>query len=276
MRRLELRNNMMDSMAFRKTGRVTFVQTLMAMLVLMGVMGFKGPSSTMADHELQAILTQRLAMDGRINAKAMEVHVDNGTATLAGTVDTLAEKAFAENLVVSTYGVTAVKNELMVRPAPTKDFAIEQTVKEALKSTPALQTSPIQVSVRDGIVILKGTVQQQSQSRAAERAVNTIPGLVRVVNMIKVRQPRPDRDIETDVVFYLQSSSLVNLDDVDYVVKDGAVTLRGTIDNLTHKYAIADDVEKIHGVKTVDVNGISVKDPRRSDSAVLQGGGTGE
>jgi osmotically-inducible protein OsmY len=51
---------------------------------------------------------------------------------------------------------------------------------------------------------------------------------------------------------------------VDYVVKDGVVTVKGTIDNLSHKYAIANDLEKIHGVKTVDVSGMTVKDSKHT------------
>jgi osmotically-inducible protein OsmY len=241
----------------------TMVRILLVISVI-GVMGFKGQSSTISDLEIQAALTQRLAMDGRINPKAIQVKVENGTATLSGTVETLTEKALAENLVVSTYGVKAVNNQLIVKPAPTKDFAVEQAVKEAIKATPALQKSDIQVSVNDGIVTLKGPVEKQSQSLAAEFAAKTAPGVVRVVNLIKVAHPRPDREIEKDVVFYLQSSSIVNLDDVDYVVKDGVVTLKGSIDNLSHKYAIANDLEKIHGVKTVDVSGMSVKNAKHA------------
>ncbi|HKN86277.1 MAG TPA: BON domain-containing protein [Nitrospiraceae bacterium] len=56
----------------------------------------------------------------------------------------------------------------------------------------------------------------------------------------------------------MQSSSLVNLDDLEYRVSDGTVTLNGKIDNLSHKYAIANDLEKIHGVRGVDVRGLSV------------------
>jgi osmotically-inducible protein OsmY len=236
----------------------TMVRVLLVMSLGL-VTGFKGQPSTIADHEVQTAIAQRLAMDGRINPKAIQVKVENGTATLSGTVDTLTEKALAENLVVSTYGVKAVNNELIVKPAPTKDLAVEQAVKEALKSTPALQRSDVQVSVNEGVVTLKGAVEKQSQSSAAEVAAKTASGVIRVVNMLKVTHPRPDREIEKDVVFYLQSSSLVNLDDVDCVVKDGVVTLKGSIDNLSHKYAIANDLEKIHGVKTVDVSGMTVK-----------------
>jgi osmotically-inducible protein OsmY len=58
---------------------------------------------------------------------------------------------------------------------------------------------------------------------------------------------------------YLQSSSLVNLDDIEVSVNDGVVTLKGTVDNLSHKYAIAGDIEKIHGVRSVNVSGLTVK-----------------
>lgn len=226
---------------------------------LVGVMGFQGQPSTISDLDIQSALTRRLAMDGRMNRTNIHIHVDNGRVMLTGTVETLMEKGLAENLVVSTYGVKAVNNQLTVKPAPTKDLAVEQAVREALKATPVLQTSDIQVSVSDGVVLLKGTVEKQSQSHAAEFAARTVPGLVSVVNLLKVMHARPDHEIEKDVVFYLQSSSLVNIDDVDYVVKDGVVRLKGTIDNLSHAYAVANDLEKIHGVKSVDVSRMTVK-----------------
>ncbi len=135
-------------------------------------------------------------MDGRIDARAIDVKVENGRTILSGTVQTLTEKALAENLVASTYGVKAVDNQLSVKPAPTKDTAVQRAVKEAIKTTPALQKSDIQVAVSDGVVTLKGAVEKPSQSAAAEFAATTAPGVVRVVNMLKVRQPRPDREID--------------------------------------------------------------------------------
>ncbi|HEU4684814.1 MAG TPA: BON domain-containing protein [Nitrospira sp.] len=253
---------------------MTTVIRVLLVIALGLAMGFRGQPSTIADHEIESAIAQRLAMDGRINPKAIQVKVDNGTATLSGSVGTLTEKALAEHLVVSTYGVKSVNNQLNVRPAPTKDIAVEQAVKEALKSTPALQKSDIQVSVNDGVVTVKGAVEKPSQSLAAEVAAKTVPGVVRVVNMLKVIHPRPDREIEKDVVFYLQSSSLVNLDDVNAVVKNGVVTLNGSIDNLSHKYLIANDLERIHGVKTVDVSGLNVKSTTvreaRQDAATKQ------
>jgi len=223
-------------------------------------MGFKGKLSTISDTEVAAAIKQRLAMDGRIDPTAVQVKVQDGNVTLQGTVRTIAEKALADHLVASTYGVKSLTNELVVHPVATKDGAIKRAVEETLKSTPALQKTDVQVTVSQGVVTLKGAVEKPAQSMAAERAAKTVPGAVEVVNLIKVvGPPRPDRDIEKDVVFYLQSSSLVNLDEVDYAVTNGMVTLKGKIDNLSHKFAIANDLEKIHGVRGVDVSGLTVK-----------------
>ena len=65
---------------------------------LMGVLGFHAQSSTNSDLDTQAALMRRLAMDGRMNSKSIEINVVNGMATLTGTVETLIEKGLAENL----------------------------------------------------------------------------------------------------------------------------------------------------------------------------------
>jgi osmotically-inducible protein OsmY len=199
-------------------------------------------------------------MDGRINSKGIEVKVNHGTVTLSGVIETIHEKALAENLVASTYGAKAVVNNLVVRPPVSKDDEIRKAIEEAVKSTPVLQKQDIQVNVSEGVVTLKGTVDTLAQSLAAENAAKTARGAVNVVNMLKVVEtPRPDREIEKDVVLYLKSSSLVNLDDIEVSVKDGVVSLKGTLDNLSHRYVIMRELEKIRGVRRVDVSGVSVK-----------------
>ena len=226
---------------------------------LVFTMGFKGKSSTTPDPDITAAIKQRLAMDGRIDPTGIDGKVENGKVTLTGTVETLEEKLLVDNLIASTQGAKALNNAIQVTPTATKDETIQRAVKETFKTVPAVQNKDIQVAVSQGIVTLKGAVEKRSHSLAAANAAKTVPGVIEVVNLIKVGTPRPDRDIERDVVFYLQSSSILNLDDVDYSVADGMVTLKGTIHNLHHKYAIANDLEKIHGVRGVDIRGLTVK-----------------
>lgn len=233
---------------------------LLVVVCIAFMMGFKGPQTTIPDSQIESAIKERLAMDGRINSKGIEVKVNHGTVTLSGVIETIHEKALAENLVASTYGAKAVVNNLVVRPPVSKDDEIRKAIEEAVKSTPVLQKQDIQVNVSEGVVTLKGTVDTLAQSLAAENAAKTARGAVNVVNMLKVVEtPRPDREIEKDVVLYLKSSSLVNLDDIEVSVKDGVVSLKGTLDNLSHRYVIMRELEKIRGVRRVDVSGVSVK-----------------
>jgi osmotically-inducible protein OsmY len=54
---------------------------------------------------------------------------------------------------------------------------------------PALQNKDIQVAVSQGIVTLKGAVEKRSHSLAAANAAKTVPGVIEVVNLIKVGRP---------------------------------------------------------------------------------------
>jgi osmotically-inducible protein OsmY len=239
---------------------MTKMVPLVVMVCFAFLMGFKGPQTTIPDSQIESAIKERLAMDGRVNPNGIEVKVNNGTVTLSGIVETMQEKALAENLVASTYGAKAVVNNLVVRPPVSKDDEIRKAVEETMKSTPALQKKDVQVDVSEGVVTLKGSVDTLVQSLAAENAAKTVEGAVNVVNMIKVVEtPRPDREIEKDVVFYLKSSSLVNLDDIEVSVKDGVVFLKGTIENLSHRYVIMRDLEKVRGVRRVDVSGLTLK-----------------
>lgn len=239
---------------------MTKTACLAAVVCLVFMTGLKGQSSTVPDSAIESAVKERLANDGRLKSKGIEVKVNNGTVTLSGTVETITEKALADHLVESTYGVKAVVNNLLVRPPISKDDEIRKAVEEALRTTPALEKQDVQVEVSQGVVTLRGSVDTLAQSLAAEHAAKKIRGVVDVVNMLKVVEtPRPDREIEKDVVLYLQSSSLVNLDDIEVSVKDGVVTLKGTIDNLGHKQVIASDLEKIRGVRRVDVSGLTLK-----------------
>src|SRR2546427_822737 len=92
-----------------------------------------------------------------------------------------------------------------------------------------------------------------------EKAAASVKGVKSVTNLVEVvGKPRPDNEIEKDVVTYLQWSPLVELDAIDYKVENAVVKLKGSVDHLAHKYALASDLEKIRGVIDVDVSGVSV------------------
>ncbi|HEY8257463.1 MAG TPA: BON domain-containing protein [Gemmatimonadales bacterium] len=81
---------------------------------------------------------------------------------------------------------------------------------------------------------------------------------------------RSDKDIRTDVVAELNWSSSVRDEDIAVAVKDGVVTLGGTVDDYAQRYAAERAVEKVNGVRAI-ANDLTVKLPgalQRSDSEI--------
>jgi osmotically-inducible protein OsmY len=71
-----------------------------------------------SDDELRAVVLAALAADQRTANATLRVGVLNGIAHLAGTVDTLAKRAAAEELALQVDGVRGVANRIEAPGAP--------------------------------------------------------------------------------------------------------------------------------------------------------------
>ncbi len=242
---------------------------LSALLVLcfFVLTGFGTYYDQVPDEQLTSVIKQRLKMDGRINADRITVKVSKGHVVLGGVVDTVTEKGLAEGVVAGTIvGVKSVVNNITVRPAINSDDNIKKQVEDYLVNTPVLHGKSFTVGVADGIVKIEGVVATPFQRHAAEKAAKLVKGVKGVVNLVKVKSSRPDRDIEKEVAFYLLWSPIVNIDLVDFTVKDGIVKIQGTVEHNAHILTLIQDLEKIEGVVDVDVSGMKVK-ARKSRAA---------
>ncbi|MCC2678578.1 MAG: hypothetical protein K0R29_1154 [Pseudobdellovibrio sp.] len=83
--------------------------------------------------------------------------------------------------------------ESSIKPAPThagkgpkgyrrSDDRIREDVCEALSSHPEIDASDMEVDVKDGLVIFKGSVESRLVKRMAEDLIENIPGVVDVRN----------------------------------------------------------------------------------------------
>jgi osmotically-inducible protein OsmY len=69
------------------------------------------------DERIREDVCDRLTDDPRVDASDVEVHINNGEVTLAGSVRTRQEKRITEDLVENITGVREVNNNLKVKPA---------------------------------------------------------------------------------------------------------------------------------------------------------------
>ena len=222
-----------------------------------------GDVTQVTEPQIESAIRERLATDSRIDAKNIQVKVDQGVVTLSGTVPDLDSKVLAEALVSGTIvGVRQLHNEITVVRAVVKDEEIRKSVEAALRSVPKLRESKlnrITVLVHEGDVVLKGSVEKPLHSRLARKTTQTIPGVVSIANLLKVvGTPRSDRDLEKDVLAYLKWAPFIDLDQIDYSIENGVVKLKGKVEHHASIVTLVNDLEKIRGVVDVDVSQITV------------------
>jgi osmotically-inducible protein OsmY len=142
------------------------------------------------------------------------------------------------------------------------DKELKQHVQNALDWDPSVDAKDIGVSADQGVVTLRGTVPSYSEKLVAERVVLRVYGVKAVANDLTVHvanaYQRTDTEIAQAAVSALTWHSVVPNDRVTVTVKDGWITLAGTLDWQFQKDAAAGGVHELTGVKGV-TNDIRVK-----------------
>jgi len=222
-------------------------------------------SDMRTDAEILAEIERRLEWDDRIDDQLIAVKVDDGDVTLAGSVGSAYEKVLARSdaWVAGVKSVTSDgldvewwKRDLMVRRRPLTDLSdreIEEAILKAFQYDPRVLSFQPEVRVEDGVVTLRGVVDNLEARRAADDDARNTLGVWRVRNHLKVRPlaKRPDDAVENDVEAALHRDSLVNGLDIDVMVIDGRAILTGTVDSLPERQQAENVAAKVRGVKIV-------------------------
>ena len=141
----------------------------------------------------QATSTQGSDAAARLDKKQfhnVKVSVDQGTATLTGTVDLYAYKADADKRVRKAKGVTAVHNLIEVGGPTIPDEVLEDKLREKLEYDQVFYGNAfnvITISVKNGAVTLGGHAFYFFSSRDSALAlVSYYPGVKDVQNEIQI------------------------------------------------------------------------------------------
>ncbi|MGB7547577.1 MAG: BON domain-containing protein [Terracidiphilus sp.] len=121
--------------------------------------------------------------------KDVKVAVDNGIATLTGTVSLYEYKADAEKRVLRAKGVTAVRNLIEVAGPAISDKALQNKLVEELmydRVGYGNAFNAISVRVQNGVVTLGGHARTYMDRDSALALVSTTAGVKDVVSEIEV------------------------------------------------------------------------------------------
>ena len=175
----------------------------------------------------------------------VKVSVENGIATLTGTVDLYEYKADAEKRVHKARGVTAVRNLIEVAGPTVPDQALQAKLAEKLaydRVGYGNAFNSIGVKVENGVVTLAGHARTDVDKDSAIALVSTYPGVKDVVGEIEV-DPVSIMDDQTRMqvaraVYGYPSLNKYAIDPAKPIrisVQNGRVELYGTVDSQADK-----------------------------------------
>jgi osmotically-inducible protein OsmY len=141
------------------------------------------------------------------------------------------------------------------------DQAIRNDVLFELKYDPKMSSSSdVAVAVKEGVVTLSGYVSSYWEKDVAEKAVKRVYGVRGVANDIQVKLStmRTDPEIARDAVHELENHISIPSEKIKVIVKNGWVTLDGSVDWQFQKSFAESAVKKLRGVIGV-TNNIEVR-----------------
>jgi osmotically-inducible protein OsmY len=216
-----------------------------------------------ADSALQQDVVSELTWEPSIRDEDVAVAVKDGVVTLAGTVDTYAQRYAAERAAARVKGVRAIANELMVKLSRTterSDSEIAHAALNALKVDIEVPDPRIRLKVANGWITLNGDLDWNYQRLAAERAVRYLTGVKGIVNSITLA-PAPTRaDVRDHIEAALTRQAEIDASHVMVDIDGHTITLRGKVRSLAEKNDAASAAWAASGVTSV-VNHIEVDPP---------------
>lgn len=195
------------------------------------------------DTDILKDVTAELKTEPGLRDDDVAVGVRDAVVTLAGYVDSYADKWRAETVVGRINGVKAVVNDIEVKlPTASEqpDPDIARAVLDALKWNVLVPHEELKVTVENGWVTLRGTVDWYYQKEEAERTVGNITGVKGVSNLVTVAAKPTPSDVKQKIVQALKRGAEFDADRITVEVVGNKAILKGTV----RSYAEMRDAER--------------------------------
>lgn len=165
------------------TLRVSGVSCVINNLRIQYPAGFKLPT----DIEIRSIIINSLIWNPNLDETNINISVNDGIVTLAGSVKTYWQKILAEEIASDMAGALRVVNNLTVIPSDNIiDESIARAITTSIDRNPNIDIDLIYVEVREGIVRLSGKVPDWAAYYDALNSAMYTVGVVNVINDLRI------------------------------------------------------------------------------------------
>ncbi|SHL35872.1 BON domain-containing protein [Flavobacterium chilense] len=173
-----------------------------------------------------------------LESNKIEVSVQQGIVTLAGTVDNYNQKKEAEHITKDLSGVKAIIDDIKVDlsfSAIRNDKDIASSVIKALEEKWVIPNHKLKVTVQDGWVTLEGILHWNFQRKTADNAIRYMKGVKGVIDKIVIEAEIKNQMEKEIVEKALKRSWIMDIDNIKVRVDGKTIFLSGIVSSLFHK-----------------------------------------
>jgi osmotically-inducible protein OsmY len=230
-----------------------------AVIDMANVVSPQVPDKDLERYVSEALLSNSVTSRYNINAKA-----SNGIIELSGEVQNYYAKSYSEKVAKNVVGVRGINNKIRFTGKAQPDNQLKQEIVRRLNFNSQVDNSNIRVEVAKGKAILSGTVRSAKEKTLA-REMAWIEGVAGVEDKNLKVDPfnrsqqgrngkfsrKTDEEIRAAIQDAFRHDVRLQENEVAATVKDGIVTLHGTVLDETGKRAAGETARNVVGVREV-------------------------
>jgi osmotically-inducible protein OsmY len=190
------------------------------------------------DNALQLDVIAELKWEPSVNASNVGVEVKDGIVTLAGHVDTYAEKWDAERAAQRVAGVKAIAVEMDVKLAGSDkrtDADIARAATNVLQWTTSVPQDSVKIKVEAGWLTLSGEVEWEYQRQSAADGVRYLMGVTGISDQIVIKPKISSQAVRADIEAALKRRAQKDSRQISVAIDGHEVTLGGSVHSWSEK-----------------------------------------
>lgn len=210
------------------------------------------------DDEIGEMISNQLLEKPGLDRVAVEVH--KGIALLMGYIDSVNQEQKARTIASKVLGVKEVISKLKIKDEHKKDDAtLVNEIERAISLVDNLDLLDIRIQVKDGKVILSGTVDKANQALLAEDVASAVKGVRGITNKLQaIERGGQDNRLTKRVRSLLTQQPHINDENISVFVVAGTAYLSGEVYTPGSKKAAEVLAASVPGILRI-INNIQVE-----------------